>query len=897
VTSLALRGLVRAPANSLARVLVLAAAVALLGSMLIFIGTSLRTMTQSSVRSVPLDWQGPVSSYGAAVKVATGVAKQPGVLEAAPVATAPFSGAAHKASVGEIRSSAGAILAVPPGYQAHIKTFRFLHGALRPGSIVLDQQLAATLQAGIGDRIALTPRPGASPVSLPVSGIAVVTSPDVLFQPLNPLAGPAAAQPPANVAIMPIETFAHRVAPLLPPIDTASPGSSAIPGAQRGIQWQVQAQVDPQALRGSPAAALKQATQIRNRVERSFPGQVQFVDNLADNLSTAAGDALYAETLYVMLAVPGALVALALAYLAALGTVERDRRDLGLLRSRGASRRDLLKLTGAESAVIGLLAGAIGTGAALLAVRYLVSNSGSVGLTRALVTLAICTGLAFVGAAAARVGAGLAAFRGSVTEARRSVQRTGKPLWQRLYLDVLALAVSGLVYWLTARTGFSAVVNPDSNPTLSLSIYMFLAPALLWLGATLLLVRVRGRAVAWIARRAAGERATTSTGFLLASAGRRGAAINRGLVVTALLLAFGVNLGIFTATYDQQTRVDAELTLGADVVVTAPPGAVAKHGLQQRIERVKGVSGTTAVDHSYAYVGPDLQDTFGIDANTFTRATTLRDSYFLGGSASQMLSRLRARKDGIVVSKETVTDYSLAQGDLLKLRVLDRRSGAFRIARFHVVGIVQEFPSAPRDSFMVANLSYLQGVTHDAGPNLVFVKAPSRPAAVSTRIAAATRSFGTGVKNIRQQSVQTSSSITAVDLAGISRIEEAFAILLAAAAIGLFVLVALAERRHEFATMAALGASLRSIAAFVWSEAALVVGAALACAAILGWLLAQMLVAMLQHVFDPPPSHLAVPWAFLGSLAGAAVLGGAVAVALASRGLARLRLGSILREE
>jgi len=897
VTSLALRGLVRAPANSLARVLVLAAAVALLGSMLIFIGSSLRTMTQSSVRSVPLDWQGPVSSYGAAVKVATGVAKQPGVLEAAPVATAPFSGAAHKASVGEIRSSAGAILAVPRGYQAHIKTFRFLHGALRPGSIVLDQQLAATLQAGIGDRIALTPRPGASPVSLPVSGIAVVTSPDVLFQPLNPLAGPAAAQPPANVAIMPIETFAHRVAPLLPPIDTASPGSSAIPGAQRGIQWQVQAQVDPQALRGSPAAALKQATQIRNRVERSFPGQVQFVDNLADNLSTAAGDALYAETLYVMLAVPGALVALALAYLAALGTVERDRRDLGLLRSRGASRRDLLKLTGAESAVIGLLAGAIGTGAALLAVRYLVSNSGSVGLTRALVTLAICTGLAFVGAAAARVGAGLAAFRGSVTEARRSVQRTGKPLWQRLYLDVLALAVSGLVYWLTARTGFSAVVNPDSNPTLSLSIYMFLAPALLWLGATLLLVRVRGRAVAWIARRAAGERATTSTGFLLASAGRRGAAINRGLVVTALLLAFGVNLGIFTATYDQQTRVDAELTLGADVVVTAPPGAVAKHGLQQRIERVKGVSGTTAVDHSYAYVGPDLQDTFGIDANTFTRATTLRDSYFLGGSASQMLSRLRARKDGIVVSKETVTDYSLAQGDLLKLRVLDRRSGAFRIARFHVVGIVQEFPSAPRDSFMVANLSYLQGVTHDAGPNLVFVKAPSDPAAVSTRIAAATRSFGTGVKNIRRQSVQTSSSITAVDLAGISRIEEAFAILLAAAAIGLFVLVALAERRHEFATMAALGASLRSIAAFVWSEVALVVGAALACAAILGWLLAQMLVAMLQHVFDPPPSHLAVPWAFLGSLAGAAVLGGAVAVALASRGLARLRLGSILREE
>ena len=61
--------------------------------------------------------------------------------------------------------------------------------------------------------------------------------------------------------------------------------------------------------------------------------------------------------------------------------------------------------------------------------------------------------------------------------------------------------------------------------------------------------------------------------------------------------------------------------------------------------------------------------------------------------------------------------------------------------------------------------------------------------------------------------------------------------------------------------MAALGASLRQVAAFLWSEAALVLGAALALAALLGWLLAEMLVAMLQHVFDPPPDHLAVPWA------------------------------------
>jgi putative ABC transport system permease protein len=207
-------------------------------------------------------------------------------------------------------------------------------------------------------------RRGAPRVHLRVTGIALVTAPDVLFQPLNPLVGPAPAQPPANVAILPLDTFAAKVAPALPPVTTASP---SVPGTPAGIQWQVQAQVDPAALSGSPSTALTQATRIRNKVERSLPGQVVFVDNLADGLTSAAGDALYAQTLYIMLALPGALVALGLAYLAALGTVERDRRELALLRARGARRRSLLVLAGAESLALGVLAGAIGTALALLA--------------------------------------------------------------------------------------------------------------------------------------------------------------------------------------------------------------------------------------------------------------------------------------------------------------------------------------------------------------------------------------------------------------------------------------------------------------------------------------------------------------------------------------------------
>ncbi|MEA2667574.1 MAG: putative transport system permease protein, partial [Chloroflexota bacterium] len=156
---------------------------------------------------------------------------------------------------------------------------------------------------------------------------------------------------------------------------------------------------------------------------------------------------------------------------------------------------------------------------------------------------------------------------------------------------------------------------------------------------------------------------------------------------------------------------------------------------------------------------------------------------------------------------------------------------------------------------------------------------------------------GTIVKNITQQAQQTATSITTVDLRGISKILEAFTVLLAAAAMALFVALAQIERRQEFATMAAVGARLKDIRGFIWSEAGLVLVAGVLLAGALGLVLSEMLVAMLQHVFDPPPDHLAVPWGYLAALIGAAVLGAVAATAAAARGLARLPLGSILREE
>jgi putative ABC transport system permease protein len=62
-----------------------------------------------------------------------------------------------------------------------------------------------------------------------------------------------------------------------------------------------------------------------------------------------------------------------------------------------------------------------------------------------------------------------------------------------------------------------------------------------------------------------------------------------------------------------------------------------------------------------------------------------------------------------------------------------------------------------------------------------------------------------------------------------------------------------------------------------------------------GWVLSQMLVKVLTGVFDPPPEHLAVPWAYLGIVAGVAVLG-LVLAALAAIQAARRPPLTVLRD-
>ena len=152
-----------------------------------------------------------------------------------------------------------------------------------------------------------------------------------------------------------------------------------------------------------------------------------------------------------------------------------------------------------------------------------------------------------------------------------------------------------------------------------------------------------------------------------------------------------------------------------------------------------------------------------------------------------------------------------------------------------------------------------------------------------------------GISDIVTSRRVIASTLTAVDLSGLTKVELSFALALALSATALLLTLGFVERRRTFALARVLGAHPRQLGGFVWCEVLIsgVTGAILG--AIAGWILSQMLVKVLSGVFDPPPEHLSVPWAYLGVVAGLAAFGLMTAALVTIRAARRPPL-TVLRE-
>ena len=850
--------------------------VALCGALGAQIVASASSMTRQAIANVSVDWQVQLNPTTGERDVRAAIERATRVDTLQPVWYADVTGFESAANGTVQTTGTGKVVGLPAGYFSAFPDEAQVSIGAHHG-VLLFGQTASNLHATIGSTVVIK-RVGLPPARVRVDGIVTMPNADTFFQAVGLPPGTAPQAPPDNLVLLPAPQW-HA---LFDGQRTVRPAS---------VREQLHVRIAHDALPANPLAAYDDVSGKAKNVEARIAGSGAIGDNLAARLLGAQADALYARVLFLFLGVPGAVLAALLTFTVAASGGVRRADERALLRVRGASTRQIVALGAVEA----IVAGVAGTVAGTLLALVLVPNA--LAAHRTLLTATAGAGVVLA-LAAVLIPAWRDAHANTVAQSRAAIGRAGAPFWERAFIDVIVLAVAGVAFWNTASTGYQVVLAPEGVPQATVHYEAFLAPVLLWFGAALLAVRLwrlvllRGRG--FLARLLHGISGTLAA-LVAASLARQHRLVTRATLLAGLAFAFGVSTAVFNSTYTAQSRVDAELTNGADVTVTGTTDAPPARKLAA-LRALPGVAAAAAMQHRYAFVGNNLQDLYGIDPRAIGDATPMSNAFFGSGGAAAALAELARTPDGVLVSEETVQTYQLHTGDTVMLRLQHAGSHAYVPVKFRFIGVSREFPTAPHDSFLVTNASYVAAQTGTGAAEIVLLRA-QRQGAIDSIAAAARRIVhdlpGAHVTTIVETQRKIGSSLTAVDLRTLTALELAFAIVFVAAATGLMLALGFAERLRTFAVLAALGAKSRQLLAFLAAEAVVVVVAGAAFGIALGFGIAQVLVKVLTGVFDPPPEALVIPWPYIAGLIAAAAASTVLAVAITARATRASVIGAL----
>ena len=902
----------------------LALAVGLFSGILFFVDATAREMTATAIAPIKLDIIAhatePTVDVGAAAPV---IAQQRGIAGAEPVTAADFNSAVKVG--GNHPSPTGRLFAVQPSYFQSFDLLQVSDGKFDPHGVMVSEAMAIAQGIKVGDSLQLTFAGVDQPVTLPVTGIVNLDNADALFT----IAAESENALVADVVFVDYAWFQQTLqAPLA--VQAANLQATPPPGAVV-LDPQVHVKIDRSLLPADPTLAAQQAASLRRSVEAQFPGQLKALDNLSSAFNAAKKDVLSAKILFIFLGLPGVALAAYLAKFAAELFAEAQRRELSLLRTRGATPWQIGLIIAVASVLLAIGGSLLGI---LFGLVTLVVSAGAQAAS-ALTPLAPgfdwamfanTVGIAFLAGLAltflAAFVPGFGALRREITQERRSTRRVDSPpLWKRIYLDVILLVTAAAVLVVVQINGG---FKPSANEAASvqLSFYIFLAPFFAWVGLVLLILRLVERVLsAGGAQLAAGfKRLFGEIGEVAGkSVARRAARVSAAVTVIALTLSFGTSLALFQQTYRNEKQLDAQYIVGADIRLTPALNTPQNAGFATQLQ-VPGVDGVTGVVRdTQALVGSEKNTVYGIDVPSFRHVAYLPDSFFVDGaaqqtidamtnrttnyapgSAQQVLDALAATPNGVIISVEQAEKYNILVGDPVLLRLYNRATNQYTDVQVKAVGLFVYFPTSAQDSDFILNRDFM---TQSSGnPSMsYFLFKTDGTSATNASVAATLAGQYKNVKPLRIETIDTvvkteSSSLTSLNLGGLGAMERLYTLLVTSVGLAIFLLAMINERQREFGAMRALGANLGHLRRFLFTEAATIGGLSLVIGFAVGVGLAYMLVMLLGVIFTIPAQQLSWPVVELVILAVLVIAGMTVSALVSARRLARLKVVEALRE-
>jgi putative ABC transport system permease protein len=429
--------------------------------------------------------------------------------------------------------------------------------------------------------------------------------------------------------------------------------------------------------------------------------------------------------------------------------VSRQRNEIAVLRSRGATALQVLGIAGLEGLLVGAVALAIGSPVGEAIARtisrarsfldFSLQSDLRVGVTPATLRFGVAAiGLALLAQVLPTIGASRHTVVTYKQERARSLRR---PWWQRAWLDVLLFIPAAYGAYMLRQQGSitlptgdgAAVGDPFQNPLL------FLVPALGIFALTLFILRILPlitAGIAWVASHTSGVGILLASNHLSRTPGFYSAPLVL-LVLTLSLSAFTASLAetLDSHLYDQmyyQTGADMSLVeLGESTETVGPSGSLGGSEDLDTDEdeeeeeqgprwlflpvsehlKVPGVRAAARVGRyrTVTRLSGGVQEGafLGIDRVDFPQVAFWRRD-FAPASLGALMNALAVYPDGVLVPRSFLAQHALSAGDTFRLTITTY--GQRNELDVKIVGGFDLFPTwYPQEDgpLFVGNLDYL----------------------------------------------------------------------------------------------------------------------------------------------------------------------------------------------
>ncbi len=534
------------------------------------------------------------------------------------------------------------------------------------------------------------------------------------------------------------------------------------------------------------------------------------------------------------------------------GIIARSQqRETSVLVSRGAGTVRVLWLVLVEEWLLIMLGVPLGLGAGMLIARGMGYTDSFLdfiardplpvswqGVDVWLIAAALA--LAFI----ARLLPAVAAARTSIVEYETAYARPDKgPLWRRAYLDFLLIVPTVYAYQQLGQQEAFALLAQGNASELYSDPLLVLAPALVILTASLLIMRFFSPLMNLLDKLAS---LLPGTVFHLAlrQLGRQGHSYLNPLLLVIICLGLGIYTHSLAASVDEWLVDRIKYQAGGDFrfqpITEGESGGgwtpelswfAERFDAQRAIRvgsygaRIEGLSSSTR---------RQKKRMMGVDRAEFASVSWFRPD-FADDSLGGLMNRLAAAPEAVLVSRAFLSEHLLRIGDRLDVWVI-LEPGISSRTDFLISGVYDYFPTIEQDEIvLIANLEYLHLIGGAVYAYEVWLRAPENDRGEEVR-----RKLRIGgIETLRWHDVvgtliEEKARLERVGVFGALTVGFLSAALMAVLAFLMHSYASLRERFYQFGVLRAIGALRRQLIIQLAVEYAVLVLYGTAAGAVIG---------------------------------------------------------------